>query len=69
MLPKTIELSWEKCRDYFGVIDNLDESFFTLRNVLAASAALSATWLAYKLIKFHLKKRKYRHIPGPLTKG
>lgn len=39
------------------------------KKVLLISSSLGSCYLLYRLVKFHLYKRKYRHIPGPPTKG
>jgi hypothetical protein len=30
---------------------------------------LAGTYLVYRIARIYLKRRKYRHIPGPPTKG
>lgn len=41
----------------------------TPRNLTIALGCACSSYVTYKLIKFILKKRRYRHIPGPPTKG
>lgn len=43
--------------------------YSTPKNILLFSLGLSTSYLLYKLVKFYLYKRKYRHIPGPPTNG
>ena len=31
-------------------------------------AGLASTYLLYRIARIYLKRRKYRHIPGPPTK-
>ena len=32
-------------------------------------AGLATSYLIYRIARIYLKRRKYRHIPGPPTKG
>lgn len=41
----------------------------TAKNALFLSIGLTSTYLLYKTVRLYLKKRKYRHIPGPPTEG
>jgi len=41
----------------------------TPKNVLITVGFLSVGFILYKTLRFVLRKRKYRHIPGPPTKG
>jgi hypothetical protein len=34
-----------------------------------ALAGLTTSYLVYRIARIYLKRRKYRHIPGPPTKG
>lgn len=43
--------------------------YSTPKNILLFSLGLSTSYLLYKIVRFYLYKRKYRHIPGPPTKG
>lgn len=39
------------------------------KNVVIALSGLGASYFLYKTLKLYLKKRKFRHIPGPPTRG
>ena len=39
------------------------------KNVAVSVGALSAIYAVYITFKVYLKRRKYRHIPGPPTNG
>lgn len=41
----------------------------TFKNALFLSLGLTSTYLLYKTVRLYLKRRKYRHIPGPPTEG
>lgn len=47
-----------------AIIDNS-----TPKNILLFTLGLSTSYIVYKIVGFYLKRRKYRHIPGPPTKG
>ena len=38
-------------------------------NVLKLVGAFAGAYFIYKTAKIYLVRRKYRHIPGPPTKG
>ncbi len=40
-----------------------------LNKLFKLIAGLTASYFFYKVGKFYLFKRKYRHIPGPATNG
>ena len=58
---------------------NLPESFDDLQkaiidystpnNILLATFGISVSYLLYKIVRFYLKRRKYRNIPGPPANG
>lgn len=41
----------------------------TPKNALVAFCVMGTAYVLYKTVRLYLKKRKYRHIPGPPTKG
>ncbi len=41
----------------------------TPKNTLILVSVVSTGYVLFKVFKFYLKKRKYRNIPGPPTKG
>ena len=55
--------------------DSLDDlqrailDYSTPKNIFLFTLGLSTSYLLYKIVRFYLFKRKYRHIPGPPTKG
>ena len=52
--------------------DNLQKAiidYSTPNSILLATFGVSASYLLYKLVRFYLKRRKYRNIPGPPANG
>lgn len=47
----------------------IDDGLRTTKNLAITVGTLGASYVAYITFKLYLKKRKYRHIPGPPTKG
>jgi hypothetical protein len=39
------------------------------RNLFALFGSLGLSYVAYKTLVVYIKRRKYRHIPGPRTYG
>ena len=39
------------------------------KNVAIFVGGVTTSYVVYKTVRFYLKKRKYRHIPGPPTNG
>lgn len=39
------------------------------KNLAILTAGLSLSYVAYRTVITYLNRRKYRHIPGPPTKG
>ena len=44
-------------------------SLATPKNIALATAGVGLTYISYRTLSIYLKRRKYRHIPGPSTKG
>lgn len=44
-------------------------SFGKPKNMLIAVSGVGASYFVYLTIKLYRKKRRYRHIPGPPTRG
>ena len=43
--------------------------YSTPNNILLVTFGISASYLLYKIVRFYLKRRKYRNIPGPPANG
>lgn len=39
------------------------------KKLAIAATGLGLSYFAYKTVRLYLKRRKYRHIPGPPTRG
>ena len=50
-------------------INNLKLTAIRPRNIAILATGLGLSYCAYKSFLLYLKRRKYRHIPGPPTNG
>ena len=64
-----IQLSALNLPESFDDLQKAIIDYSTPKNILLFTLGLSTSYLLYKFVGFYLYKRKYRHIPGPPTKG
>ena len=46
-----------------------DWNDFTAKNLFKTLGVLGSIYFMYKTVKLHMKRKKYRHIPGPKADG
>lgn len=68
-MSSIIKLEALKLNESFEGLQKAIIEYSTPKNALLVTLGLSTSYLLYKIFRFYLKKRKYRHIPGPPTKG
>lgn len=50
-------------------IQKLTLELATPKNLAIVAVSLGVSYVGYKTLVIYLRRRKYRHIPGPPTKG